>query len=333
MSAIGFSIAVKDEMARQLPESRCCARAQLSGLIRAAGRITQDADGDLTLSVRTPHGTVARAAYHLVRSVLGLPAHISAKKRRQLDKATFFTVSVAGPGLGEALEAAGIADVTGEPQGGADLRECCRRAFLRGAFMGAGFILDPKRSYHWEVSLQDRPTARLVRRLLAAEGIAAGLVRRRQEYVVYLKDAGGIADWLSFTGAHQALLSLENTRIYKEMKNRVNRLVNCETANLSRTINAGVAQQEAIRYIEAVRGLGWLSPSLQKVARLRLEHPEATLDELGAMLTPPLGKSGVNHRLRQLRQMAEELRVLEQEQAKQRGPRDHEQRVDTPPEG
>ncbi len=272
----------------------------------------------LTLSIRTPHGTVARATYRLIRNVLGLQAHITAQKRRQLDKATYFSVSVTGDGLGDALAAAGIADPTGEPRDGPDLKECCRRAFLRGVFMGAGFILDPKSSYHWEVSLQDRPTARLVRGLLGAEGIEAGLVRRRHEYVIYLKDAGAIAEWLHLTGAHQALLSLENTRIYKEMKNRVNRIVNCETANLSRTINAGVAQQEAIRYIDEAIGLGSLSPALQQVARLRLEHPEATLDELGAMLNPPLGKSGVNHRLRQLRRIAEKLRASEQDQTKQR---------------
>ncbi len=311
-------MAVKDEIARIVPDTACCPRAELSGLVRAAGRISQDEGGKLTLTVRTPHATVARAAYRLIRDVLGLPAHIEARKRLQLDKATYFSVSVSGEGLGEALAGAGIADPTGEPRNGSDLKECCRRAFLRGAFIGAGFILDPKRSYHWEVSLQDRSTARLVRRLLAAEGIEAGLVRRRHEYVVYLKDADRIADWLHLTGAHQALLSLENTRIYKDLKNRVNRLVNCETANLGRTINAGVAQGEAIRLIEEAAGLGSLPPGLQQVARLRLEHPEATLEELGAMLTPPLGKSGVNHRLRQLRRIAARLRASEQDQAKQR---------------
>ena len=170
--------------------------------------------------------------------------------------------------------------------------------------MGAGFLADPRRGYHWEISTPDRDLARILRRALAADDIGAGLVRRRGEFVVYLKEAEGIGTWLSLAGAHQALLSLENTRIYKEMKNRVNRIVNCETANLSRTIDAGLRQQAAIKLIAATIGLTALPAPLQEVARLRLDHPEATLEELGRMMSPPLGKSGVNHRLRRLRRIA-----------------------------
>jgi len=302
--AIAFSAAVKDELARIVTAEDCCARAELWGLLRTAGRIAADERGQVALVIRTQYAIVARKAYRLVRVVLGLKAEIDARKRQQLDKATYFEVRTAGPDVAGALAGAGFTDVNGEPRAGDELRECCRRAFVRGAFLGSGFILDPARGYHWEVVLRDRPTARFVRRLLATEGITAGLARRRHEYVVYLKDAEGIAAWLSVTGAHQALLSMENARIYKEIKNRVNRLVNCETANLGRTINAGVEQQEAIRFIDATKGVSSLPESLRAVAVLRLANPEATLDELGTMLKPPLGKSGVNHRLRQIRDLA-----------------------------
>lgn len=281
--------------------------AELSGIIRAA-TFASGESGPVSLELRTNHATVARKAYRLAGSVLGGGTRVFARRRRQLDKATLYHVRAEGPALLDGLARVGILDDRGEPRPVPELTECCRRAFLRGVFLGAGSIADPWRGYHWETSLADRRTARRVRDLLFAEGIRAGLVRRRHEHVVYLKDAEGIASWLTLAGGHQALLSLENTRIYKDMKNRLNRLVNCETANLSRTIDAGVAQQEDIRLLVATSGLQSLAPGLRDVAGIRLEHPDATLEEIGRLLTPPLGKSGVNHRLREIRRLAAELR-------------------------
>jgi DNA-binding protein WhiA len=290
------------------PGQDCCLSSELAGLIAAAGRVIAGPDGELSVALVSGHATVARHAYHLLRTTLGVRAHIRAAKRPKLDKATYFTISAGGPGLAAALAAAGITDAGGEPIEQTRRRQgCCRLAFLRGAWLGSGFMADPRRSYHWEVTTPDRAWARSLRRSLAALGIRAGLARRRQEYVVYLKDAEGIAAWLNLVGAHQALLSLENARIYKDMKNRVNRLVNCETANLSRTINAGLQQQEAIRLIEETVGLGSLPDGLREVAEQRLANAEATLEEIGASLRRPVGKSGVNHRLREIRRIAAEI--------------------------
>jgi hypothetical protein len=305
---IAFSVALKDELARIWADRACCLGAELSGLARTAGTVAADDAGGLTLRLRTNHATVARKAYRLAREVLGSRVTISSQRRVKLDKATFFYVQSSGPQLSAALLAVGIAEQNGEPLPAGKLAACCRSAFLRGAFLGAGFMADPRRGYHWEIVFGEPAAARGARDLLRAEGIRAGLIRRRHEHVVYLKEAEGIALWLSRVGAHQALLSLENTRIYKEMKNRVNRLVNCDTANLSRAIEAGLEQQRDIRAIEETLGLGALPPNLQEVARLRAEHPEATLEELGGMLSRPLGKSGVNHRLRQLRRIARSAR-------------------------
>ena len=301
---MAFSTVVKDELARLWPATDCCARSELAGLVATVGDLAAAADGGLSLTLRSGHATVARKAYRLIQETLGVPAHISFGRRAKLDKSAFFTVRSAAPELGPALAAAGITDQRGEPLPPEPMETCCRRAYLRGAFLGAGFLADPRRGYHWEISTPDRDLARILRRALAADDIGAGLVRRRGEFVVYLKEAEGIGTWLSLAGAHQALLSLENTRIYKEMKNRVNRIVNCETANLSRTIDAGLRQQAAIKLIAATIGLTALPAPLQEVARLRLDHPEATLEELGRMMSPPLGKSGVNHRLRRLRRIA-----------------------------
>jgi DNA-binding protein WhiA len=281
--------------------------AELLGLARAS-TVTAGENGSLSLELRTNHATVARKAYKLFQAALGVGTRVFARRRRQLDKATLYHVRAEGPALLDSLVAAGITGRNGEPLSLPPLSECCRRAFLRAIFLAAGSMGDPRRGYHWEVSLADRVTARKVRDLLRSGGIRSGLVRRRHEHVVYLKDAEGIASWLTMAGAHEALLSLENTRIYKDMRNRLNRLVNCETANLSRTIDAGMQQQLDIRLLIATRGLETLPPSLREVARLRLEHSDATLEELGRLVDPPLGKSGVNHRLREIRRLASELR-------------------------
>lgn len=305
--AIAYSAALKDELARIWPDRECCTAAELLGLARAS-TVSAGENGTFSLELRTNHATVARKAYRLFQSVLGVGTRVFARRRRQLDKATLYHVRAEGSALPDALAAAGIAGKNGEPLSIPAMPECCRRAFLRAVFLGAGSMGDPRRGYHWEVSMADRATARKVRDLLRAEGIRSGLVRRRHEHVVYLKEAEGIASWLNMAGAHEALLSLENTRIYKDMKNRLNRLVNCETANLSRTIDAGVQQQEDIRLLMATHGIEALPPSLREVARLRLEHSDATLEELGRLINPPLGKSGVNHRLREIRRLAAELR-------------------------
>jgi len=308
LAPIAFSVALKDELARIRPEGDCCRAAELSGFARAAGALLTASEGLLSLDFRTNHATVARKIYLLSRELLDGDVRISARRRQKLDKATFFHVTVSGAGVSAALVQAGLVDAAGDPVAPPPMADCCRRAFLRGAFLGGGFMADPRRGYHWEVVLPDRVTARIVRSLLRRQGIEAGLVRRRHEFVVYVKEAEAIAGWLSLTGAHQSLLSLENTRIYKEMKNRVNRLVNCETANLTRTIDAGIRQQEAIRLIDSMLGLSSLPGGLQEVARQRLVHPDATLEDLGGMMSPPLTKSGVNHRLRQLARIADRLR-------------------------
>ena len=141
-------------------------------------------------------------------------------------------------------------------------------------------------------------------------GVDAKIVQRKKHFVVYLKEGSQIVDMLNVMGAHVSLMEL---RILKEMRNSVNRKVNCETANIHKTVSAAVRQIEDIRYIQQKIGFEQLSEGLAEIARLRLEQPEATLKELGMMLSTPVGKSGVNHRLRKLSDIAETLRDNEEE--------------------
>ncbi|MCC8163119.1 MAG: DNA-binding protein WhiA, partial [Lachnospiraceae bacterium] len=192
-------------------------------------------------------------------------------------------------------------------------QSCCRCAFIRGAFLAAGSVSDPEKSYHFEIVCVDQEKAEEIRSVLDGFGIDAKIVLRKRHFVVYVKEGSQIVDLLGLTGAHVSLMQLENVRIVKEVRNSVNRKVNCETANLNKTVSAAVRQIEDIQYIDQRVGLKHLSGGLSETAGLRLEYPDASLKELGDMLDPPVGKSGVNHRLRRLSMMAERLREGKEE--------------------
>lgn len=185
---------------------------------------------------------------------------------------------------------------------------CCRRSFIRGAFLAAGSMSDPNKSYHFEIVCASEKMARQIQELICGFSMDAKIVRRKKSYVVYLKEGSQIVDILNIMEAHISLMELENVRILKEMRNTVNRKVNCETANINKTVSAAVKQVEDITYLRDTIGFEKMSEGLEEVALARLSHPDATLKELGELLSPPVGKSGVNHRLRKLSEMAEKVR-------------------------
>ena len=187
-------------------------------------------------------------------------------------------------------------------------RDCCKRAFLRGIFLAAGSISDPEKSYHLEIVCSTMERALQVQAILKDFQLDGRIINRKKNQVVYLKEGSQIVELLGLMEASISLMNLENIRIRKEISNNVNRKVNCETANITKTVSAAVKQIEDIRYIETHMGFSQLSEGLEEMAVLRLKHQDATLKELGEMLTPPVGKSGVNHRLRKLSRIAEELR-------------------------
>ena len=193
-------------------------------------------------------------------------------------------------------------------------QSCCKRAFIRGAFLASGSISDPEKGYHFEIVCPDRQKAEQLQELIRSFQIDAKIVLRKKSYVVYVKEGAQIVDILAVMEANVALMNLENIRILKEMRNSVNRKVNCETANINKTVSAAVKQIEDIKLIESRMGFQSLTEGLAETAELRLQYPEATLKELGMMLNPQVGKSGVNHRLRKLSEIADELRNNKEEQ-------------------
>ena len=185
---------------------------------------------------------------------------------------------------------------------------CCQRAFLRGAFLCVGSMSAPEKGYHLEFVCSSEEKARQLQEVIHIFEIEAKVILRKKYHVVYIKESEAIVDLLNVMEAHVALMNLENLRILKEMRNSINRRVNCEAANISKTVNAASRQIEDIMFLKDHYGFEKLPDNLRQMAQVRLEYPEATLKELGEYLDPPVGKSGVNHRLRSLSEIAEKNR-------------------------
>lgn len=285
---MSFSSEVKTELAKHLGKSRHCQIAELAALIAFEGRIPA-AESENRLLMQK---------YQLLLAEL---FHIEEIHTEEEACSVFSTVKMYN-------------DVTGEPEpedtvkGLLIQQSCCKRAYIRGAFLAGGSISDPNKSYHFEIVCRSIPQAEQLRDVINSFDMDAKIVARKKYQVVYLKEGSQIVDILNIMEAHVALMNLENVRILKEMRNSVNRKVNCETANISKTVNAAVKQLADIEYIRETAGLSYLPENLKEMALLRLEYPDAPLAELGTYLNPPVGKSGVNHRLRRISEMADSLR-------------------------
>lgn len=301
----------KNELARVVGPRLCCKTSELAALIKMDGSL-QINDRKVTLSIANHNAAVARKVIKLSKDLFGIQTEVLVKKKVRLHKNNVYMVRIPPqPELKKMLVKLGMLNDNGSFQ--EDMpeellqKECCRRSYLRGIFLGGGSVNNPGGTYHLEIITGDGRHAEAISGLLQQFGLPARISSRKQWYVVYLKDSEQIVECLNIMGAHTALLEYENTRIYKDMRNKVNRLVNCETANLDKTIDAAMRQSENIRVIAGSIGIEKLPHSLREVAELRLHYPDASLKELGEMMDPPLGKSGVNHRLRKLDKIAEKL--------------------------
>ena len=308
---MSFSALTKEEMARMPEGKECCALAELAALVRMDGTLHIGAGQQYTLSVVSESAPVARRIYRLVKDILKRPVDIVVRRKLRLRKNNSYMVVIYLKGT-EDLRTLGIFNEAGDVQPGiaSDLiqRRCDKKAYLRGAFLAGGSINNPEGTYHLEIISNDLHHAQDLCDLLNRFDLGAKMSRRKNWHVVYLKESEHIVQFLALVGAHKALLEFENVRVMKDMRNQVNRLVNCETANLNKTVDAAVRQKENIELVKNTIGLQNLPPTLQEMAELRLKYPDATLKELGEMLIPKVGKSGVNHRMRKIEELAEKIR-------------------------
>lgn len=312
---MSFSAETKNELARIMPEDRECSLSELSAIIKLSGSIQIAGYKKLNIKVITELNSIARKVFKLLKQNFDINTTISVNKNQMLKRNNSYVLVVKSEMGAEKL----LRDLRILPSEEAfyPLNEVpkellkndeCIRAFLRGAFLGGGSISDPEKNYHMEFVTNNEDFANSLKDLINSLGFNSKIVSRKNNYVVYLKESEQISDLLSIIGAHNALLSLQNTKIVKEMRNNVNRIVNCETANLSKTVNAAVRQVENIKLIQNKIGISSLPENLQEIALLRVENEDMSLKELGEMLNPPISKSGVNHRLKKIEQIANDLK-------------------------
>jgi hypothetical protein len=311
-----FSANTKNELAQSLPESKCCTLAEISGFIRMCGTIRLSGGGRMNVKLVTENPASARMFIKMLQSYFGIHADLTISQTKLLKKGHFYELVItAEMNAEQILRETGILGVKegcnyiieGIPNEIIKTK-CCRRAYLRGVFLGSGSMSDPEKGYHLEIVCNSEILANDIKRLINGFGLHAKTVLRKRSYVVYIKEGEQIVDFLNILGAHGRLLDFENIRIIKELRNKTNRLVNCETANLDKTVNASGRQFDSIELIQRTRGLGYLPDKLREVAELRLTEREASLKELGEMLVPPVGKSGINHRLKKIEHIAEKLK-------------------------
>ncbi len=290
---MSFSSDVKGELSKQFSKSRHCQIAELAAMISLNGRIDTKT---FEIELITDNVLLLQKYALLMRQA--------------------FSVDISKPLLGK--EAKRVLDAIKWKQGKGNhfkadgllvQKTCCKRAFIRGAFLSAGSMSDPNKSYHFEVVCEKEDQALQLKELMQDFECDAKIVERKGHYVVYLKEGAQIVDMLNVMEAYVSLMNLENVRILKEMRNSLNRQVNCETANIKKTVSAAVKQIDDIVLIRDTIGFKELPDHLRQMAELRLEYPDTPLKELGTLMDPPVGKSGVNHRLRKLSEIAENCRM------------------------
>ena len=288
---MSFSADVKEELAKHISSARHCQIAELSAIMHFCGQYGEDSNQGLLIGFQSENIAVVRKGFTLLKKTYNIE--------------TVMTL------LGEEKEA--ILSKFGnldEPVNPLLIKNtCCKRAFLRGAFLSNGSISDPTKGYHMEFVCTHLAQAEQLRDIICDFEIDAKIVKRKKYHVVYIKEGSGIVEMLGVMEAHVSLMNLENLRILKEMRNSINRRVNCEAANITKTVTASSKQVEDIIFIRDHLGLEQLQDNLREMAEVRLNYPDATLKELGEYLDPPVGKSGVNHRLRKISEFADKIRT------------------------
>jgi cell division protein WhiA len=308
-----FSKDTKDELAHILPEKNCCVLAEIAGFIRVCGTIKLMGGGKFKVVLTTEHNAVARHYKKLIKAYFDVDPKVEIGRSQSINKGKVFLMSLGPEELSEQiLRETGILMLRGGMNYISDgiyegliKTKCCRKAYLRGLFLGTGTMSNPEKGYQFEIVCDTEILAGDVKRLINGFiDIHAKVVVRKGQYVVYVKAASQILDLLAIMGAHTQYFSFEDIRMKKELVNRANRIQNCDQANIDKTVMASEKQIADIRAVTAHGGIDILPKKLREIAILRLENPDASMTEIGAMLDPPLKKAGVNNRFARIAELA-----------------------------
>ena len=312
---MSFSGNVKDELAGHMPGARHCQIAELAAILQFCARIVKTQSGKDALLINAENETVLKKCFTLLRKTFNIETSAIKSDENMGTKLGHSAIMLDDSdiiwNIFQTLKLVGDDGVFygfQEPLHPLLIKNsCCRRAYLRGAFLCAGSMSDPAKGYHLELVTDNERKAFQIQYLIREFELDAKVIRRKKYFVVYLKEGSNIVDFLNICEAHVSLMQFENERIVKEMRNSINRRVNCETANISKTVNAAAKQISDIEKIRDRIGFSNLPENLREMAIVRIEHPDASLKELGQYLVPPVGKSGVNHRLRKLSEIADDI--------------------------
>lgn len=312
---MSFTGDVKEELSRQLSSARHCQIAEIAAITSICGRILISANDRYCIKIQSENIAVVRKYFTLLKKAFNISTGVSIRQNMSSRRSRLYVVTVEDHEDSlKVLQATKLLhnnDIE-ENLSVADniviQQTCCKRAFLRGAFLAAGSVNTPEKNYHFEIACATEAKAEQIQNVLRSFDIDSKIILRKKYYVTYIKEGEQIVNVLNIMEAHVALMEFENVRILKDIRNSVNRKFNCETANINKTVSAAVKQKLDIEYIRDTVGFEGLAEGLEDIAKARLERPEASLKELGAALDPPVGKSGVNHRLRKLSSIADALR-------------------------
>jgi DNA-binding protein WhiA len=309
-----FSQQVREELIRyQFSNCRNCIKAELAAVLHICGSLHLSGRQQVAFSVSTESAGVARRTVKLLKITYRLTAEIRVEQLGKLGKLHRYSLFIPSQkGLAEMLQELGVFSRELEIEDGIKpeivRKPCCRASFLRGAFLAGGSITDPqKKTYHLEIVTRNEGFAGGLVYLMNLAKVNGKIASRKEQFMVYLKDSEAIGKFLTLINAYHALTYLEEVRVIKGLRGEVNRLVNCETANLGKSLSAAWQQVELIEALRRQPVFFSLSANLQQTAALRLQHPDASLKELGEYHTPPISKSAVNHRLRLIRELAKNI--------------------------
>ena len=300
---MSFSNDVKNELSRLETNEVCCDKAELLGVLRMSGAIVIRGM-NIGIHFSTENAALARRVLQILKNNYQVQTEVVITRSRRLKKNNRYQVRVLpAPQVNIAMTELQLLSMESDLKNPLLTKQCCKRAFLRGAFLGGGSISRPSSDYHLEMVTGNEDFARSIIKVMHTFSMKSKLTDRKNDYIVYLKDGESITNFLRVIGAHNSMMEFEGVRVLKEMRNNVNRRVNCETANLGKVVKAAVRQVNCIKFIDEHMGLSELPEALQETAKLRLKYPEASLNEL-VEYSGGIGKSGINHRLKKLQEMA-----------------------------
>jgi DNA-binding protein WhiA len=310
---MSFASDIKNELAHLTTEKKCCKLAEIAGFIRAAGSVKLMGGGKITFHVSTENPAIARRFKKTMKDYFGANSNVLVGQANFRKVGHSYELNMTDSSGAELiLRETGILSVKegcnhieNGIYDGILKTKCCRKSYLRGVFLGAGTVNDPEKGYHMEVVCRTNELAADLKRLFNSFlDIHTKTVSRKNHFVVYLKESEQILDVLNIMGAHTQLLKFENVRIIKELRNKANRIINCDSANVDKAIRAAEGQLSDIAKIQKSIGLESLPENLYEVAVLRLENPDVSMSELGELLNPPVAKSGINYRFARIKEIA-----------------------------